>query len=554
MDQMQSNVKSGPKLVLEFEQMPLRVWRLVRTFFDPQDAIPNFSGSVPCRTTNKGCKRIANEKTLKWEEDHDPKGIKAFALVFVRCRRYVEQGIKPGANWTILRGPNGSPAATMAGVIASNSAINYTWISDFCGYTGTSGHFRCSLANYFRAKNYRPGDEEATAQIEFDAIAFPVENISIEICTADGPRNAGSVELMCIEKYLVGMKDWKKQDEIEIPPPPEEKRLSPGFVGRDKDLETVDKMLLAADAGEDDPVIVLGTPGVGKTTLAKIIAKRESTIQRFGQRILFTSLGIRPAIFSALSEWNEHLRGAPLDRSLPLDALHRIVSGRVGQASILYIIDDVWEPQHAKFLMLQGVRSRTLLTTRKPFVADQLTKLNHRHQLKGLTTEDSLKILEDISGGIIPELADQYKQLAWAVQGLPLALQVAGRMIRREKRRQNSPSAILERLMNLAALLKEPAPDVIVKGMQEETDNPTVANILLQSVNQLSNAAQRCFAGLRFVDPAPATFSVDYVAKMWPESDSGALLDELDLAGLIEPMENGLFQIHPLLVALAATL
>jgi len=144
-----------------------------------------------------------------------------------------------------------------------------------------------------------------------------------------------------------------------------------------------------------------------------------------------------------------------------------------------------------------------------------------------------------------------------AVDGLPLALQVAGRMINQHVRRSRPAKELLGDLVDLTKLMPELKPSEMhfspeMAELADQThENITVARVLLRSVRTLSTEARRAFASLAHVKPKPAVFPTKDFRRRNSGCDVDAVLRELDEAGLIETVGPETFEIHAILVALA---
>ena len=88
------------------------------------------------------------------------------------------------------------------------------------------------------------------------------------------------------------------------PPAPVPASGSPGVVGRDGELASLDAVAMRARTGQVEVVVVDGDAGIGKTTLVRAWAARRAAA---GDTVLVASCG-------------------PLDRGMPLDALFRALA------------------------------------------------------------------------------------------------------------------------------------------------------------------------------------------------------------------------------------
>src|SRR5690606_23805374 len=108
-------------------------------------------------------------------------------------------------------------------------------------------------------------------------------------------------------------------------------------------------------------------------------------------------------------------------------------------------------------------------------------------------------------------------QLVHDLEGLPLALQVAGRLLRAEMSMGWGVGDLLTELRDGVRLLQSQAPVDRVDLALETT--PTVAALLQRSTDLLDEPSRERFALLGVFAPKPATFDLDAMKDVWLADD-----------------------------------
>jgi hypothetical protein len=140
------------------------------------------------------------------------------------------------------------------------------------------------------------------------------------------------------------------------------------------------------------------------------------------------------------------------------------------------------------------------------------------------------------------------------LEGLPLALQVAGHMLRVEAGYGFGVTDLLDELREGAKLLMATAPADRSDLATETT--PTVAVLLQKSTDRLDQFTRDCFAYLGAFVPKPATFGLEAMQSVWMiETDAAKTTARMLVdRGLLEPIGHGRFWMHALLVTHARSL
>jgi hypothetical protein len=299
-------------------------------------------------------------------------------------------------------------------------------------------------------------------------------------------------------------------------------------------------------------VVVRGWPGVGKTTLASVLAHDPELAEAFADGILWTSLGPTPDVTAHANAW---LRALGANDPSP--------SARVAQAQLaahlrdkraLLIIDDAWEPEHATSLLCGGVGCAALVTTRARSVAFALAPTPESvYRLEELSAAEALELLRMIAPAVVSEKPQAALMLVKALEGLPLAVRVSGRLLMAEMDYGFGVDDLLCELEEGQRLLHATAPVDRLEPDQEVT--PTVALLLRRSTDKLDPQTRDCFALLGAFAPKPATFDEEAMRAVWAMNDARPVIRALVDRGLLEFIAHlGRYQMHAVLAMHARSL
>jgi hypothetical protein len=326
------------------------------------------------------------------------------------------------------------------------------------------------------------------------------------------------------------------------------------FLGRETALREVKSLLGLVDGRVSHPkqAIVRGWPGVGKTTLVSILSRDPDVMQAYPDGVLWTSLNQKPSLMSILAGWG---------RTLGRDDILRIATAEEAVAELhsilqhqrmLLIVDDVWETGHgALFQKVWGGNCGLLITTRLDKVAQSLAQPESEiYNLPVLAEEDALKLMSILAPMVVDQHPDECRSLVEDLEYLPLALHVAARLLRKRFSRGLEVQSLLEDVRKGSAVIKADAPS----DRAEEGNIPTVKALLQKSTDMLSDQARECFAFLGAFAPKPATFDLVAMKAVWDVDGPIPIVEDLMDYGLLEPVGNGRFQMHALLVAHAISL
>ncbi len=298
---------------------------------------------------------------------------------------------------------------------------------------------------------------------------------------------------------------------------------------------------------------VRGWPGVGKTTLAAALAYDMDAMAAFPDGVLWVSLGQTPNVLSELATWGRAL-ATDLSFAKTAEEASAQLAALLRDKRRLLIIDDVWRAADALPFQVGGAGCGILITTRDRGVAHALAPtVDDIYRLDVLTDEKALELLQRLAPSVVVKYPKESRELVRELEGLPLAIQVAGHLLQAEAELGFSVVQLLASLREGAALLQADAPADRMDLARETT--PTVAALLKKSTDLLDPNTRECFAYLGPFAPKPATFDLAALQAVWQMKNPKPVVRVLVDRGLLEPVpETGRFQMHALLVMHARTL
>ncbi len=220
---------------------------------------------------------------------------------------------------------------------------------------------------------------------------------------------------------------------------------------------------------------------------------------------------------------------------------------------MLLIVDDVWQQEHAQAFLVGGIGCAILFTTRESHIARQLApRAEDVYVLPELSDEAALQLLQILAPIVVSRNIDACRELCRALEGLPLALQVAGRLLNEEEDLGFDVATLLATLREGARMLEATVPADRADFRLGTT--PTVAALLKKSTDRLDAQTREYFAALGPFAPKPATFDLPALKFVWEINDPQPVIRTLVGRGLLEALGEGRFQMHALLVAHANSL
>lgn len=229
---------------------------------------------------------------------------------------------------------------------------------------------------------------------------------------------------------------------FEVPPTPDY-----SLVGREALFKTLKDQLQ-----HGKHVALCFRPGVGKSALAKALANDPDVKASFDIE-LWADLNLRPNVLSELKKWASYLglkpdKIAQLERMAAdaadveqaiqrtAEAWGRALAKQVGARRTLLVIDDAWDIEPAKAMLLPAKNCAYLITTREPAkVAENLKgKGFDVRVLDDLEPEDGVALLRQLAEDAVDMFPDEARKLFDAVSGLPQGLLLLGNVLKEESR------------------------------------------------------------------------------------------------------------------------
>ena len=326
--------------------------------------------------------------------------------------------------------------------------------------------------------------------------------------------------------------------------------------GLDRNLEELKDNILSNPADEmptHSIVSIQGMWGVGKTTLAIMLAHDSDIQARFSDGILWISLGNSPDLLLGLKTWGRILNSETLNNARTVKQASNILADILQDKKILLILDDVWKAEHATPFRVGGKHCVTLITTRTRYIAQQFDSSSQSYILSNLTLKDSLKLLENFAPLVVRNYPEESLELVKKLEGLPLGIQMAGKLLQVESDLGHDVRKVMARI-NDGITLQNFEASSEYRDLARNTSQP-VAALIMNTINNLDDRTRECYAYLGAFAPTPATFDIKAMAYVWKVEDPQPIVKTLLKYGLIDYLpEIDRFQIHPLLSKAAQTL
>lgn len=336
-----------------------------------------------------------------------------------------------------------------------------------------------------------------------------------------------------------------------IPPPPAL------LLGREHDIrllkERLQQQLAAVSNGQRGRrAVIRGWPGVGKTALVAAIAHDLEVRAWFPDGTLWVRLGQQPNVFAELQAWARALGLSQFDARTVEEASARLAAVLQNRRMLL-IIDDVWQAEHAQPFLIGSSACAQLITTRISEVAQRLASTTSDLYTLGILNEDDgLALLAAHAPDVVAANRASCSDLVNNLEGLPLALQIAGRLLRVEAGYGWEVEQLVQKTRADLKIMNALAPTDLSEEMYAFT--PTVAAVLRKSIDLLDEETLKYFSYLGAFSPSPATFDLTALQAIWEVDDPRPIVRTLVDVGLLEPAADGRFWLHALLVKYARSL
>jgi hypothetical protein len=326
------------------------------------------------------------------------------------------------------------------------------------------------------------------------------------------------------------------------------------FLGRENALQQVLSLLMpqASVSGALRQAIVTGVPGVGKTTLSAVLSRDPEIARVYPDGVLWTCLDKAPALVAAIAGWGRALGDTSLLRAATVDDAAAAVRFNLQHKRFLLMVDDVWDAGHgAVFQQMLTTGCGLLVTTRLPKVAEALSSSGKDvHVLRELDQTNASRLMSLLASEVFQRWTHECDLLVSDLERLPLAIHVAAHLLRKQHARGLDVIPLIHAIRDGSAVVDATAPsDRTADGVV-----PTVRALLRKSTDLLTDDTRQCFAALGAFAPKPATFDLAAMRAVCDVSDAEPLANELLDCGLLEPLGDGRFRMHALLVAHANAL
>jgi DNA-binding SARP family transcriptional activator len=329
----------------------------------------------------------------------------------------------------------------------------------------------------------------------------------------------------------------------------------PGLIiGRETVLADLKQRLGIPDGVEKQPITIIeGWPGVGKSTTVAVLAHDPDVWAAYPDGVLWASLGETPSLHVELMRWGEALHVISAGKVPPLEELMSQIAAALRNRRMLLIVDDVWQVDHFNPFRVAGHQSAMVISSRLSQVARALAPAAADvYRLPQLSEDSSLLLLRRLAPQAVEQFRDVAVELVRDLEGLPLAIQVAGRLLHEEMQMGWGVEHLIAELRSGARLLSEQAPSDI--GTVAADSSLTIAALLQRSTKSLDEETLTRFGLLGLFVPKPATFDLGAMAALWEVEDPRPTVRTLVNRGLLEPLTGGRFQLHALLVLHAKSL
>lgn len=257
--------------------------------------------------------------------------------------------------------------------------------------------------------------------------------------------------------------------------------------------------------------------------------------------------------------WGRALGISGIEQEKTAEDLARRLSSTLQKKRMLLLVDDVWDSAHGQQFKVGGEHCAIFFTTRETKIAEDLAPRPEKdiYYLDKLSDDQALALLKKLAPQVVTNHPEECLTMVKELEGLPLSLQVAGRLLNAEYTRGFSVTDLLAELKEGVKILQAEPPPNRPGISYADKAMITVTVLLEKTTERLKPETRERFARLGPFAPKPATFELNDLQYCWkletPEDTNlKDTVRELIDRGLLESVDfqgQPLYQMHALLVA-----
>jgi tetratricopeptide (TPR) repeat protein/transcriptional regulator with XRE-family HTH domain len=303
-----------------------------------------------------------------------------------------------------------------------------------------------------------------------------------------------------------------------------------GLIGREALFER-SKRWLQSHTGT---FVLQGAYGAGKTSLTVALALDKEVQAFFPQGILWASLGQHPNVIGHLSRWGG-LLGIPsreMSRVTSFADWKRLFLVRITGQRLLLVIDDIWDVEQARHLLIGGSQCVYLMTTHLEKQLDKLAQQENIFRVGELNSRYGVELLEEFVPEFVHEKPEEARKLVEVVGGLPLALTIMGKYLQWETYGQRSLQ--IQQLLEMLRTRGAQAQLTMLLNPSELFTNasPQLLSTIKVNIEQLDEKTREDLLAILAFPARPNTFSEEAVRQV--SGVSLKSLDHLEKIGLLQ--------------------
>ena len=214
-------------------------------------------------------------------------------------------------------------------------------------------------------------------------------------------------------------------------------RLPPKFLPRPEDLAALKEKILSANhqpvavTGTRRGVSIQGMGGIGKSVLAAAVARDEDVRQAFPDGVFWVALGQEPNVLSLQTELAREL-GEEKPAFSEVGGGKKFLTELLTARRCFIVLDDIWQERHLRAFDVLGDHCQMLITTRDSGLVTGIGAAEHSLNL--LSPDQARVLLAGWTGCEVADLPPQADEIARECGYLPLALSMAGAMLKKTRR------------------------------------------------------------------------------------------------------------------------